>query len=527
MFYRTMALLTRSFHIDARSAQSHFSRWLFAGMIVASLAFVQLQSMVFGAPGLRVFSSISWLNVFFITLAGIGLFATAISEEKEEETLGLLRMAGISPVSLLLGKSTTRLVSVLLMLVVQFPFVLLSITLGGVLLEQVLSSYLSLIAYLVFLANLGLLCSVIGSSSRRAATLMTLALCVVLVVLPIVAFVVNFHWGSRPAESLNVFQRGLRLLLNWSESISIWNRISESLSATFRETLLSAQVIVHFLAALVLFGLSWALFERCTREKHTISLVEKVLTGPIGLRRDYRIGRTWKLALTWKDFYFVAGGMTSMFLRLILYVIIIGALGGLQWYFDPQPLIGLPKVIGVIAMFSMVLAAAIELALFASRVFREEVAAQTLSLLAMLPGTTTKLVGLKALAAIPAIVPSFSCFIVGTLLDPEDFLYGLHNVLTNSFGWCVLIWFVLFLHVTTYLSLMVKWGSLPLAIFLMYCAITVMATGTALIWTLWVGSRFGTIEPIWEFLPSIMVGAAGVIAFHVGILKRLRTLAAR
>ena len=68
-----------------------------------------------------------------------------------------------------LGKSTSRLLGAILLLLVQLPFTLLAITLGGVTLNQVIAAYFSLMAYMVLLANVGLLCSVIkrrgGSSS--------------------------------------------------------------------------------------------------------------------------------------------------------------------------------------------------------------------------------------------------------------------------------------------------------------------------------------------------------------------------
>jgi len=48
----------------------------------------------FGAPGLRFFYGISYLNLAFLTLLGISFFSTSISEEKEEDTLGLMLMAG-------------------------------------------------------------------------------------------------------------------------------------------------------------------------------------------------------------------------------------------------------------------------------------------------------------------------------------------------------------------------------------------------------------------------------------------------
>ena len=58
---------------------------------------------------------------------------SAEAEEKEEQTLGLLRMTGLNALSILLGKSTSRLLGALLLLLAQFPFTIFAITLAHLL----------------------------------------------------------------------------------------------------------------------------------------------------------------------------------------------------------------------------------------------------------------------------------------------------------------------------------------------------------------------------------------------------------
>ena len=125
------ALFFRSLRGDARSVWVHLS-WLFLLLVIyVALWFAQEQSAYVGAPGREFFRSVTYLNAIFVTLLGVSYFSSAISEEKEEDTLGLMTMAGISPLGILLGKSTTRLFQVFLLLAVQYPFTLLAITLGG------------------------------------------------------------------------------------------------------------------------------------------------------------------------------------------------------------------------------------------------------------------------------------------------------------------------------------------------------------------------------------------------------------
>jgi len=118
--------------------------------------------------GARVLGNVVFINCLFIVLAGLSHFASAITEEKEEMTLGLLRMTNLNALSILLGKSTSRVVNALLLLAAQFPFTLLAISLAawpcgrscGVLHARRVHH---------FMANLALLASVICRRTTGAA----------------------------------------------------------------------------------------------------------------------------------------------------------------------------------------------------------------------------------------------------------------------------------------------------------------------------------------------------------------------
>lgn len=176
MFHGALALLERSLRTDARSLQSHLVRLGLMVSIYVALVFVSIIAQQFGAPGLRFFSAIVYLNVACLTLLGISFFSTTITEEKEEDTLGLMLMAGISPLSLLIGKLGGRLAAALLLIAIQYPFTLLAITMGGVSPAQVQAVYVGLGSYMVLLAGGGLLCSTLAPRTRTAGTWMVVAL---------------------------------------------------------------------------------------------------------------------------------------------------------------------------------------------------------------------------------------------------------------------------------------------------------------------------------------------------------------
>jgi hypothetical protein len=521
MFSSTLALFTRSFRVDARSTLPHVLRLLFACVILLELVWTHETELMYGSPGLTVFKWISWVNFAVISLAGIGYFSSAISEEKEEESLGLLKMAGVGPAALLLGKSTTRLIAVLLLLAVEFPFVLLSITLGGVTMTQVLAMAVALAAYLIFVANLGLFCSVVATNTRRASTMVTLTLVVLVVAFPILAEFLGLWIRTLIEDSITKWC--LSAFAKWVDRLSMWSRIFAITSTGFDESPLSWQVECHFAAALALFGVSWAGFERFTRDRNSVGLLSKIFVRSSVKRPRRHIGRAWNMALTWKDFNFVAGGTRILIGKFILYFLIIGGLFWLMTHDVVRP--EYQKVLGGAAMCSMMVAAAIELGLIASRIFREEVRANTLALLIMLPKATWQIACDKAACALPALIPAVTYFALGVLLNVEDFQEGAKWIFTHWIGWYCVVWFIIFLFVAAYASLIVKWGAFPLAIFLVFFSQMVLfPVSTAMSLFL-----FGNNHPSEDALVSWLLVVSVVIIPVLARLipQRLRKLAAR
>ena len=218
MFRGTLALMTRGLRFDCRRWQMHALRFLLVGFFLLFLFVAWFSSLTAlgSAPGLTFFWSITFTNYAFVTLAGMSFFTSTITEEKEEQTLGLLKMAGVNPLGILLGKLGPRLVNALLLLAIQFPFVQLAVTLGGVLHRQVLAVYITLAGYIVLMAGVGLIASVIAHHTRRAALLVSSA---ILVPLALQIFVYGIF-------SSVTFPTGVYDTINW---FSIWSVVELSL----------------------------------------------------------------------------------------------------------------------------------------------------------------------------------------------------------------------------------------------------------------------------------------------------------
>ena len=114
-----------------------------AGMLL-TISFVLLNASTLGSPGLRVFNWLTWCDALVISASAVIFFAPVIGTERETGSLTLLRMTGTSPLTLVVGHSLSGIVIGCLLIAVQLPFTVLTITLGGVLWDQVLAGFLAL-----------------------------------------------------------------------------------------------------------------------------------------------------------------------------------------------------------------------------------------------------------------------------------------------------------------------------------------------------------------------------------------------
>lgn len=150
-----LALAERALVLDARGHAASQLRGLLVVLAMVALVMAVASSSWFGAPGLNFYRLLGDANFWFIAAFGISAFTTVVTEEKENHTLGLLKLAGFGSLSILVGKSIGQLLNMLLLLLVQVPFALLAFTLGGVSRHQILAGWLLLLAHLLLVYALG------------------------------------------------------------------------------------------------------------------------------------------------------------------------------------------------------------------------------------------------------------------------------------------------------------------------------------------------------------------------------------
>ncbi|MEQ1862978.1 MAG: hypothetical protein ABMA13_23905, partial [Chthoniobacteraceae bacterium] len=312
-----LALFLRAMREDVRSKGTYLLR---AGLVLLILFFLwvtHMQARWTGAVGRNFFSGVLWIDLFIISVAGLGYFASAITEEKEDGTLGLLRMTDLNALAILLGKSTGRLVGALFLLAAQIPFALVAVTMGGVSVGQILAGYGCLLSFTFLLANVGLLASVVCRRSTAAAVLAGGAVAALILVPALI--------GWMQAEFARQFPilaslAADRFIAAWWELTPI-ARLTTILRTGFSGAPLDAQALASVAVGLACFALAWLLFEPCTQR----ALDGNETGSARRLRRSARSDGLGPAAVAAKEFRTLGGsGMT--FIKILTTIFTTGVL---------------------------------------------------------------------------------------------------------------------------------------------------------------------------------------------------------
>ena len=452
-----LALFIRSLRESVRVASF---AWMRAGMttvVLLTLLFFKGMDQL-GAAGMEFFLPFAVYNAAMIAIAALSYFASAITEEKEEQTLGLLRMTDLSVLAILFGKSTSRMLSGIMLLAVQFPFALLAVTLGGMTWEQIAITYAILCGFLVFAANLGLLASVLAPTGAKAGIITGFTGFIYLFPQLLIALIA---WACRflSEDSAVAVEEFGNLWENYCGPNAFFQTIGiGSTSQYWEET-----ILCFVIASATYFLLAWALFSRFAHDEIHVGR-RKENAGSLGWLKP-RAGRVWTDAIAWKDFHFILGGRRTFVTKTILYLLLTGWIG---WD-------SLRNSYGSVQTFSAFLFSwAIfflfwEVVLSASRLFRMEQRWQTLGSLYTLPQDVPALRRSKRTALLRSLIPcafingialvaGFPFMLEGIFRGPEPFLVFL------QFAILFPIEAIFHYRLVAWLSMRLRWGGLPSAL---------------------------------------------------------------
>ncbi len=452
-------LFTRALSLDASRFTTYLMRMALVFVIVFVLVDAQSSAGSIGAPGLRFFANVSMVTLVFITIAAIFLFAVVISEEKEESTIGLLKMAGLSPVSIILGKGGSRLVFGLMLLLAQFPFTLLAITLGGAEIHQIFAGYCTVVAYLLFAGMIGIFASVWCRSTSRAIGT-TLALLFLFLLGPY--FVTGILDLARTGGILakeGIVYCGLSELMKAVIAASPFERLGQITVTGFDGAAAGFQVISNLAGAVALFLVSWAVFERRTSEDRVkgsgrgFAFARTSRLGAIG------VGRAWGNALAWKEYFFGTGGFAGLFARFVVVGGIFALVSWMIYRSDDAPR-QFREYVGDALMITALVVFYVDFLIQIARTLNAEWRLKTLPALVLLPISTSRLFLQKVCGCLAVAIPYVVLFGIGAVVSPQDFFEVLGKLLSEPGAWMVLMFLVFFLYMTAYMSLLMKWMGL-------------------------------------------------------------------
>lgn len=516
MLSKTLALLHRALRVDVRQVRSHLFRGGLVLFVLFQLYEVQFRSWARSAAGLELFGWLCFWNFWFITFAGATFFATAITEEREEQTLGLLKMANIGALSMLSGKWLPRVSGAVLLLSVQFPFTVLAITLGGVLWDQVLAAYWSLLAHLVLVGSVGLVASVVCARSSGACGLTAIAIGAYLIVPWLVRSLLEglasaglLIWADAAIERCDLVWRTTGLA-----------RLQAIMATNFSDSPFGLQVISNLAAGAALFLVAWLLFGPCTRNEATADALgwwDRLMR-----LRQRGSRRASTKPLTWKDFQFTMGGVRLARVRGVGYglLVVLSTLVVNSWRLSAIDL----EDVGAVTLAVMLFVLLIEAALFSARVFRDETRAQTWAGLMLLPRSLPQVAYEKLAGCLLGLAPVLAYLLLGAVLAPELVADFFEEVVFDDEGIFFLAYFLtqvfLFLHLTAYTSITVRWSAWPVSIFL--------AAFVVILWNIvCIGCLAEIVRAPDEAVAFVltMFGSLQVALVHWLIGQRLATLA--
>ena len=515
MIRGTLTLLNRSIRGDAIKTHAHWARLLSLLVLLLLLFNAHFRSTYAVTPGLDFFRSMAYLGMALICLAGVGHFANSVTEEKEEGTLSLLLLANISPLAILLGKSTNRVLSTILIFAAQFPFALLSITLGGITITQIIATYIALAAFLFLIANLALLASVVSRRSSESAALTVLLILIVMGIIPaadhLVSQLATYGYISTSGRLGEVLEH----LTAFQLQTSVIQQISRIFEPNGTYAVLSRQTFYSLILGSFFFLVAWLRFRQVVWTPDSVE-PQRVSISTRRRRWFPLMSRPWKVALAWKDFYFITGGPFLAILKVLFYPL---------WLFlcidYSEKIQRVTSASGEqFARDSFLIVLGIEALLYASQFFNVERKLGTLPTLLMLPKSVGQISYAKLFGCLIALLPTVMALLLSehflkTSASGELLVYTKLMVLGISF-------LLVLCHLTVLCSLISKWGALPLAIGIMLISGMILGPFVAGAMSLISSADQGELA---EASPLIYATAIVCAGIQFEIARRVRMIA--
>jgi hypothetical protein len=256
----------------------------------------------------------------------------------------------------------------------------------------------------------------------------------------------------------------LEPLLNWISKTSVFGQLM-AVTETGYQFAGTPQLVSNSIGGLAFFLLSWWLFGFVSHDPAPEATTRALVPRKTGRLGWFSAGRTWDLAMIWKDFHFIAGGWSGIVMRCGLYV-------GLYWlafaamYPWDQPknsrTVSWRDVTWGFQCFVVPLFA-VDTAMCMSRLFQEEIRHQTLQALLMLPRSVSYVVYTKLAGCLVGLIPGMVAVVTAFFFLTES-TKSLFEIIDKPPYWWIAANMFLVIHLSAMLSTYLRWGAFGLSI---------------------------------------------------------------
>lgn len=204
-----LPVLNRELRVAAREKITYRMRFIAAFVMISFCAFSLWIVTLFGEepiPGRVLYHFLGWMEFIFVMLAGFALTADSISEEKRENTLGLLFLTDLRGRDVVLGKLAAAGMRGLYAVVATFPVLSLPVLLGGTTLGEFGRMVLAALAALFLSGSIGIAASTMVRRGWAALGLAAAAVVFLAALLPAFSALARYEY-KRPelARLLELF----------------------------------------------------------------------------------------------------------------------------------------------------------------------------------------------------------------------------------------------------------------------------------------------------------------------------------
>jgi hypothetical protein len=397
-FLRETALIVRA-------RNSVWSRLVFVLISIGTVGviiYAGLYGPIVRRAGWLAFGGLMLVNSYFAFVLTTTYFSKAISSEREQGTLDMLRITGLSAFALLAGKGTSQFVRTLLLFATQIPLCALCVVMGGITAGEIAAAYTLVLAILFFSTHTALFWSVVSKSSRHASH-STLGTFLVLYIVPWAFFISSNYRGVFPPFVVESME--------WLAKV---NPVAAYRYVTNTGEVPWTAVIFHVVIGIAFFAGAVALFERtCRQQKPAVTDIPRLAHG--NKPRRGPLPRVGTRPLMWKEYYFAAGGPRGARLRWLIYPACC-VVAAILMYPDGMHEGYALVHIGAAMLMTGLIGLCSEIPYAATRLFGMETMNRTLGDIAILPLRTRRIVGEKILGYVPSFLPPLACLLAGAAL---------------------------------------------------------------------------------------------------------------